>query len=152
MSTASVAELAPNRPAVVMGRSGETVSFATFEERSNRMAHLFRARGLERGDTVALLLENHPRFLELAWAAHRAGLYYTAVNTHLTAEEAAYIVRDSGARLLVSSRAMAPVARVIDVEVEHRFMVDDVEEGWGDLDAALAAHLPTPIADEDRGT
>ena len=96
MSTASVATIAPDRPAIVMGRTGETVSFAAFEERSNRIAHLFRACGLERGDTVALLLENHPRFLEVAWAAHRAGLYYTAVNTHLTPAEASYIVQDSG--------------------------------------------------------
>ena len=151
MSTARVAELTPDRAAIVMGCSGATVSFATFEARSNRMAHLFRARGLERGDTVALLLENHPCFLELAWAAHRAGLYYTAVYTHLTPDEASYTVQDSGARPLVSSRAMADVATALDVDVEHRFMVDGVEAGWEELEVAIALQSPASIPDEGQG-
>jgi fatty-acyl-CoA synthase len=86
-----------------MGGSGATISFGELDERANRLARLFRGRGLERGATVAILLENNARFLEVAWAAQRSGLYYTAINTHLTAGEASYIVDDCGAGLLVSS-------------------------------------------------
>nr|MDT0664524.1 AMP-binding protein [Micromonospora sp. DSM 115978] len=52
----------PDKPAVVMGRSGERVSYRELDERSVRLARLFRARGLRPGDTVALLAENHPRY------------------------------------------------------------------------------------------
>ncbi len=45
------------------------------------------------------MLENHPRYLELAWAAQRAGLRYTAISPRLTADEVAYILEDSGARI-----------------------------------------------------
>ena len=80
------------------------------------------------GATIAILLENHPRFLEIAWAAQRSGLYYTAINSHLTAEEAAYIVADCGAQLLVSSKLLAPVAAALEPsampDLRHRLMVD----------------------------
>ena len=75
-----------------MGGTGQTITFGQLDARSNRVAQLFRSLGLERGGSVAILLENHPRFLEVAWAAQRSGLYYTAINIHLTIDEAAYIV------------------------------------------------------------
>ncbi len=50
------------------------------------------------GDVVALLTDNRPEAFEVFWAAMRSGLYITAVNSHLTAGEVAYIVEDSGAK------------------------------------------------------
>src|SRR5437763_1047180 len=108
MHPAEIARRAPDRPAVVM-TDGPTMTFRELDERSNQLAQLFRARGIEQGDTIAVFLENNIRFLEVTWAAQRSGLYYTAVNSHLTAEEAAYIVGDCGAKLLVSSAHLAKV-------------------------------------------
>ena len=76
------------------GTPGAEVTYAELHERANRIAHLFRSLGLHPGDHVAFCLENHPWFLSLAWGAHYAGLYYTAISSRLTAEEIAYIVDD----------------------------------------------------------
>src|ERR1700704_3099977 len=92
MHPRAIAEVAPDRPAIVMAETGDVTTFAELDARSNQFAHLMRARGVEHGGTVAVFAENHPRFLEVTWAAQRAGAYYTTVNSHLNAEEAAYIV------------------------------------------------------------
>ena len=92
-----------DKPAVIMADSGATLSYAELERQSNKIAHLFRARGLRPGDHIAVLMENRLEFFPVVWAAQRSGLFYTPVNWHLSADEAAYIVADCGARLLVSS-------------------------------------------------
>ena len=84
-----------------MASSGETVTYRELDERSNRLAQLWYARGLRPGDHVAILLENDPRWFDAVWARLRSGLYYTPVNWHLTAPEVAYIVGDCGARSVV---------------------------------------------------
>jgi acyl-CoA synthetase (AMP-forming)/AMP-acid ligase II len=96
------------RPALIFPDSGETVAFAALDGRANRAAQWLMAEGLAAGDCVALMLENRPEALELAWAALRAGLYYVLLNTHLKPHELAYVLQDSGARLVVTSRALAP--------------------------------------------
>ena len=61
----------PDRPAIIMAGTGETIRFHTYEERCNRFAHLLRAQGLRTGDHIALFMENHPRMLEVEGAAER---------------------------------------------------------------------------------
>jgi long-chain acyl-CoA synthetase len=95
----------PDQPAVVMARSGETVTYRELEARSNRLAHLLRATGLKRLDHYAVLMENHIRFVECCAAGERSGLYYTNVNSFLTAGEVAYIVNNSLSRVLITSQA-----------------------------------------------
>ena len=56
-------------------------------------------------------MENHLRYLELAWAAQRAGLRYTAVSPRLTADEVAYILQDSGSMIVFASAATEELAR-----------------------------------------
>ncbi|WP_249354237.1 AMP-binding protein [Rhodococcus sp. USK13] len=136
-----------HRTALVVEPTGETVTFAELEERSNRAAHFFREQGLRIGDTVALLLENRIELLVLAFAAQRCGLYYAAVNTHLTPAEIDYIVDDCGASLVVSSSRchLAVTEREI-----RRFSVDRVEtEGWHLLD--LSPYLVDPVVDQAEG-
>jgi acyl-CoA synthetase (AMP-forming)/AMP-acid ligase II len=150
------AERVPDRAAVVMAGSGETVTFRELDERSNQLAHLLRDAGLRRGDHVALLMENQPRFLEVVWAALRSGLYLTAINSHLTAEEVAYIVGDCEAQAFVSSRALAGVAGEMPWaelgRVTTRLMVDEVAvEGFDRYEEAVAAFPTTKIDDESTG-
>src|SRR5208282_5734275 len=80
------------------------------EARSNRVARLARDCGLKPGDGLAAIVENRPEMLDLAWGAQRSGLQFTAVNSHLTAEETDYIVADCGARLLVTTSLLADLA------------------------------------------
>ena len=63
MTPAEIAAEHPGKVAYVMAASGETVTYAELEAAANRGAHLFRKLGLKRGDHIAILLENHPRFL-----------------------------------------------------------------------------------------
>ena len=71
----------PDRPAVIMGGTGEVVTYRQLDDESNRLARLLYADGLRPGDHIAILVENHPSFLTIAWAALRSGLYYTAIST-----------------------------------------------------------------------
>jgi long-chain acyl-CoA synthetase len=79
------AKATPDKPAYIMARSGQIVTYKELDDRSNQCAQLFRSLGLVPGDCIALCMENHPRFLEICWAAQRSGLYYSAISSRLTA-------------------------------------------------------------------
>ena len=144
----------PDKPAYVMAGSGATLTYGELETRSNQGAHLFRSLGLEPGDHVALLLENSLRFMEVCWAAQRSGLYFTAISTHLTAPEVAYIVGDCGAKAFVTSSALDETARAVAPLLKPdvvRFMAGETAAGWRSWEAAIAAQPGQPIADEVVG-
>ena len=86
------AQTYPRKPAFIMGNTGEMVTFGQLDERSCQGAQLFRSLGLKTGDHIGLMLENNARFMEIVWAAQRAGLIYTPISTHLKQEETAYIL------------------------------------------------------------
>lgn len=111
------AERTPDAPAIIMGSSGETVTYAQLEDRSARMARALRSRGLREGETVAILMANNRPFFEVAWAAQRSGRRYTAINCRLRPAEAQYILDDCGAVALVSSASMADVIERLDLSV-----------------------------------
>src|SRR6478752_5823285 len=108
----------PNKPALVMAGSGRTLTYAELEERSLRLAHVLQDAGLVVGDVVALLSDNRPEAYEAYWAALRSGLYITAVNHNLSAEEVSYIVRDCGAKALLVSPAKSQLTAALDVDVD----------------------------------
>jgi long-chain acyl-CoA synthetase len=146
----------PRKPAIIMAGSGEVVTYAQFEARANRIAHLFRSAGLRRLDHVAFLMENTPRLLECEGAAERSGLYYTLINSHLTSEEAAYIVDDCEARLFVTSAAGLGVAAEMPSlcpRVERWIVVgaEDPPAPFERLEDVLAGMDDAPIADERLG-
>ena len=97
------AQAFPDKPAVIMAGSGETITYKQLDERSNQCAHLFRSLGLQHGDTVAFCLENRADFFDLVWGAQRAGLIYVAISCRLTASEIDYILNDSGSKALFAS-------------------------------------------------
>jgi long-chain acyl-CoA synthetase len=145
------------QPAFVMAQTGEAVTYAELEARSNRLAHLLRDHGLQRRDHYAIFMENNARYIESCAAGERAGLYYTCVNSYLTPEELAYIVNNSESRVLITSEAKRDIAAVAlknCPKIELCLVVD----GTGDsaqvrnLDQATAAYPTTPIADESLGT
>jgi len=148
----------PDKPAVIAARTGEVLTYAELDARSSRLAQLLRAEGLRRGDHLAVFLENHLSYFEIAWAALRSGLYLTTVNRYLTSAEAAYIVDDCGAQVLVSSRALHGAASEIPDRAPdcRRFLVvDGAPEGAADrfenYEDSLADHSPEPLAEEPLG-
>jgi long-chain acyl-CoA synthetase len=157
MYTGKHARLRPLQPAFIMANSGEAVTYAELEARSNRLAHLFRARCLKRLDHYAILMENNSRYLEACGAGERSGLYYTCVNSYLTASEVAYIVDNSESRILITSKAKLEIAREVLAQcpkVELCIVVDG--EGESErivgLQQATSGLPSTPIADESIGT
>ncbi len=150
------AENHPDQPAIIMGGTGETVTFAEFEARANRTAHLLRDAGLNRGDHIAVFMENSIRMLEIEGAAERTGLYYTLINTYLAPDEVAYIVTNSRSRLLFSSAARRPVATAAAAkcpDLERRLITgpDEPPEGWESYEAAIAPYPTDPVPDESLG-
>jgi long-chain acyl-CoA synthetase len=154
------ARVDPDKPAIVMAGTGDTLSYGDLEAHSVRLARAWRAAGLRPGDGVALLVENHPRFLVVAWAAQRSGLYFTPISTQLTADEVRHIVADSGAAVLVASNRTASVAveaaATLKSSLLLRMLVDSTADGaaagfvgWDDVVAGQPAE---PLADETEGT
>ena len=143
-------------PAFIMATSGEVVTFGEFEARANRMAHLFREVGLQRGDHVAFFMENNPRMLECEGGAERVGLYYTCINSYLAPDEVAYIINDSQSKVVVSSRAKRETAVAVPKlcpDVVRWLMVDsDADDGpFEPYEKTLARYPSDPVAGETLG-
>jgi len=100
----------PDKPAYLMAGSGSAITYGELDRVSNQGAQQLRALGLKPQDHIALLAENSLHFFEICWAAQRCGLYYTAISTHLSPDEVAYIVADCGAKVFVTTEAMAAAA------------------------------------------
>ncbi|MEY3268922.1 MAG: hypothetical protein RL480_1682 [Pseudomonadota bacterium] len=145
------AATAPDRPAIIMAGSGATMTYGELEARSNQIAQLMRRHGLQRGDTVALMLVNSLDYLAICWGVQRAGLVYVAMSTKLNADEASYILVDSGAKLLIASAALGAVAGPASAAVAARYAVGGMITGFADLGAAIADLPTTRIADESSG-
>ena len=146
-----------DQPAVIMAGSGEVITYAMLEARSNRLAHLLRAQGLKRLDHISIFMENTSQYLACCLAAERAGLYYTCINSFLTADEAAYILENSESRLLITSQAKREVALAAMAQcpaVSLCLVVDGPGDGGRvrNLDEACAAYPATPVGDEALGT
>jgi acyl-CoA synthetase (AMP-forming)/AMP-acid ligase II len=148
------AQSTPDKVAYVMEPSGATVSYRELDEEANRLSHYFRSLGLEVGDHVAFCLENHPRFLQIAWGAQYAGLYYTAISSRLTAEETEYIVNDCGAQVFITSRYKAEVAATLvgrTPDVRARLMLDGVVDGYEAYEDVVGPQPVTPLPDRIAG-
>ena len=147
----------PDRVAIIMATSGETITYAQLEERTNRLAHFLRSRGLKRLDHYAIFMENNARYVECCGAGERAGLYYTCINSFLTSDELAYLVNNSQSKVLIFSeekRAIATEALRQCPKVEVSLVVDGPGDGnrIPNLDEAIAGMPATPIADEGIGS
>ncbi|KAA9156235.1 acyl-CoA synthetase [Amycolatopsis acidicola] len=141
----------PDVAAIILGDSGEVVTYGQLDERSTRFARALRARGLGVGDHVAILMENNREYLEVAWAAQRSGLYYTAINSHLLAGEVQYVLDDCGAAALIASEAMADVLDGLDLaRVPVRIAVG-AHAGFERYDEVLAADGPGALEGECEG-
>ncbi|VXC13320.1 AMP-dependent synthetase [Arthrobacter sp. 9V] len=119
------------KTAVISG--DQTLSYEELAGRADRLANALKKRGVDKGDRVAYLGENHPSFVETFFACGLLGAIFVPLNTRLAAPELQYQLQDSGARLLISAAALEAVAAAscLDTEVTHRFAVvpDDVTGG-----------------------
>ncbi|RXZ64582.1 acyl-CoA synthetase [Pelagerythrobacter rhizovicinus] len=145
------AETRADRPAIVIAGSGETVTYAELDRTANRFAHFLRAHGLGRDDAFGLLMENNALYLQLVWGSQRAGTMLVPVSTRLTAPEIVYILKDSGAKLLITSTQFADVTEGVRRECPDLPVFVLGGEGDAALEAAIAVQPAEPIADQCPG-
>ena len=146
----------PDKAAFIMAATGDSISYGELDTRSNRLAHLFRAQGLNRRDHYAVFMENNARYIECCAAGERSGLYYTAINSFLKSDELAYILNNSQSKLLITSEKNLRVAKEALKEcpdIKLCLIVGGAGDGDKFLNFAEATKgFPdTPIADECLG-
>jgi O-succinylbenzoate-CoA ligase len=95
---------------------GRRVDFRELNARCNRVAHALRGAGVGQGDRVALLLMNGAEFIESFFAVAKIGAVNVPLNWRLVADELEFILKDSGATVLLYDQNFAPVV----AELERR--------------------------------
>lgn len=129
---------APQKPAILCGDTSWT--YAEFDRVCNRLAHGLAARGVGVGDRVAILSRNSHAFAALRFALARLGAVLVPVNFMLNADEAGFILRHAGARLLCVGPDMLELGRAAaarDTAVEELVWLP------GETPAEPPAGMPT---------
>ncbi len=130
--------LSPNVEATVEpSANGRRLSFRELNARCNRVAHALRDDGVQAGDRVALLLMNGAEFIESFFAVAKIGAVNVPLNWRLVADELEFILKDSGATVLLFDPAFAAVV----AELQRRGARTDLRR-WvqvGGTPAAFAA-------------
>ncbi len=144
----------PHKAAIVMAEDGETMSYLELSARADQYANLFRRLNCRKGDGIAFTIENCPEFIAICFGALRAGLYYTAVSTHLSPAETCYVVEDCGARLYLSSAKYAAraedLARLLP-DATGLYSTGGAIDGFESLEALVSAMPKQAIDDETKG-
>lgn len=143
----------PHKPAIVMADSGRTVTYRELEDNSSRLARALHDLGLRKGDVLAMLSDNAPQCFDLYWAALRSGVYITAINHNLSADEVSYILNDSGARILIVSARLGDLATEIvatTAQIQHRFAFGGPVVDHASYDDLLA-NAGDPLTEMPRG-
>jgi long-chain acyl-CoA synthetase len=154
MGLRSFAHEHPDKAAIIMAQSGETVSFGALSSRADQYANFFRNEGLQSGDSIAFTLENCAEFYALCSGALRAGLYYTAISTYLSVGETQYIVIDCGASLYISSACFRSSADELGRQLPkgvRRFSLGGDIPGYQGLMDEVSAMPASPLEDEVKG-
>ncbi|AXB42244.1 acyl-CoA synthetase [Amycolatopsis albispora] len=108
------ARMSPGRTAFV--HDGQSISYAEFADGVASAAAYLAGRGVSAGDRVAYLGPNHPSFAEAMFATHALGAIFVPLNFRLTAPELAYVLADSGAKLLLHTPEYAEVADGLGID------------------------------------
>jgi long-chain acyl-CoA synthetase len=155
MYPGTYAKSAPHRAAIIMGSTGEVVTYQELHERSNQFSHYLRSIGLAEDDVVAILMTNDPRYHEVAWGTRQLGRYFTPVNTHLTLDEVVHVINDSGTTVVVANRGTAEVASRLTPDlvphVRHRLFLDGELPGWESYRDAVGGRPTTPTTAQCEG-
>jgi acyl-CoA synthetase (AMP-forming)/AMP-acid ligase II len=144
----------PEKPAYIMAKTGQVVTYGELNDRSNQLAQLLRSRGLNNDDAIAICMENNASYLVATWAAQRSGLYYTAASSRLTESELQYIVEDCEAQVFITSyekRDLAASIRDRAPKVHTWLMVGGTIDGFEDFDEAVSSMPAEPLAEEAAG-
>ncbi len=148
-----LAERLGDKPALIDDRPNAEIcqwTFAELEANANRLARVFVEHGIEPGDKVVWCGRNSKWPVACGHAARKAGAVSVPLNYRLTAEEAAYVVDNSDAKIVFVDAEYAPLLRRVRREtprVAHVIVFDGAPDA-GQLEAAalLEGADPAPLA------
>ena len=130
-------------------------SFAELNCRANQLVRLWRSRGIQAGDSVALLMGNRPAFIEVYQAALRSGIRLTPINWHLSGDEVHYIVDNCEAKVFITEdrflAAGTEVAQRGNLVLNLLVADTDCPAGFEDYEALLAGQDSGDIASPEIG-
>ncbi|MET7937365.1 acyl-CoA synthetase [Streptomyces sp. NPDC005322] len=139
---------------VLIAPDGAEWTAARLHSACNRLVGGLRAAGLRRGDSFAVVLPNGAEFFAATLAATQAGLYLVPVNHHLTGPEIAWIVSDSGAKVLIAHERFGEQAALAADEARlpatHRYAVG-ATDGFRPYAALLEGQPEEPPAGRELG-
>jgi acyl-CoA synthetase (AMP-forming)/AMP-acid ligase II len=128
---------------------GASTTYAEMASRAAALAGGLAARGVGRGDVVALLSCNCPELLEALFAANHLGAVAMPINWRLAAPEVRYILEHSEAKAIVCDEALAGVANEALATIERGVVRVSVEpsapDGWIPLGALRDDGSATPV-------
>jgi acyl-CoA synthetase (AMP-forming)/AMP-acid ligase II len=118
-------------------------TWSQWDDRVRRLAGALAARGVGRGDVIAVLDKNHPAGVEATLAAASLGAANAIINFRLAAEELDYVINDSGAVLLFVGAELMPAVQAIRDKLPAVTEIIEVKpDGADDYEAMLAAATP----------
>jgi fatty-acyl-CoA synthase len=129
---------------------GQTLSYTELAIRCRRLAHLLHRLDITKGDRIAYLGHNHPSALEALFACGLVGATYVPINARLTGPEIAYILADSGARLVLHGKEFGEILATIGGppnSVEHRYCVE-ASDGRDDCYEQAMESGPADVIDD----
>ena len=132
----------PDKVAVVHGDRRYT--YRQFEERANRLASGVRALGLQKLDRVAIIAPNTPAMLEAHFGVPAAGMALVPINTRLNTDEIGYILKHSGAKVLLVDREMEGLVKPLPLNGVEIIPIADSGRAGDPYEDFLAAHSPGP--------
>jgi len=144
----------PDKPALIIASTGAVQTYAELDAAANQLSQLLYGAGLRPGDHIGICMENHPRYLEVLWGCHYAGLIYTACSSRLTSPELAYILDDCSARVFITSKYKADQAAEIIPEtpgIALRLMLDGTIDGYESYEDAVARMPAQPLDNRVAG-
>ena len=136
----------PDHAAIINATTGDTVTYGELDAFANRMARWLRNKGIAPKQSVGLLLENRPLYLEVVWSTQRMGAMLVPVATRLTAPEIAYILADAECSLLLTSPAFADVSRELAQIAPDLHIIDiDSEQFASEIAAQSSEMIDDPV-------
>ncbi|BDM64397.1 acyl-CoA synthetase [Shewanella sp. NFH-SH190041] len=155
METMGIWQMAKQQPQALalVAPDGKHWSRAELVAESNRLVHGLRDLGLKQGDTVAAVLTNSAEFIALYLAVTQSGMFLVPLNWHLAGPEIAYILKDSGAAVLIyddaAAEASATAVKASGFNPQHCFKLGKPVDGvktYHQLVAGQADALPVDRA------
>ncbi len=138
-----------DKPALIDGPTGRTITYAEYGRYVELLAGALAARGIGKGDVVAIYMPNLPEYAVIFQGVLRANATNTTANPLYTERELGHQLTDSGAKMVFT---IAPFLDTARAAAEHAGISDIVVVGEADGDEPTLADLLAEGAPRRRST